>query len=147
MNHDYDSLMNRLKVSDGDYTFVPSFDEKGVFHIKYSGPLINKSKRIGSFRIAREHFDHYSDLFGSAASLSNIMVFESHRGNGHCTNTLGLIVDLLSGVYDKLVIVNVNDKGGWASIVDKLGISGNCSFQSNCDVFDDLVIDLPKDTW
>ncbi|MBD3312443.1 hypothetical protein GF352_03260 [archaeon] len=127
-------------INDVNYKFIRAFDEPGRFFIKYSGPKISKPKRVGFFEVDSFDFKLYSELIGDVVPLSNIEVLEAHRRNGHCLNTVSLIINNVKGYYDKLVVSNLEDRGVWEGVVQKLGV--NYEFKRFYDSFEDLVIDL-----
>lgn len=142
----YHGLLGKLELSSSDYKFIRDFNESDKFFIKYSGPKVSKPKRVGFFKVTESHFEAYSELLGGVIPVSRISVFSGHQRNGHCLNTIGLLLDLATLLLDKLVIVNLLDHFVWGGVVGKLGLSSDSYYFKNfTDCYEDLVIDLTEE--
>jgi hypothetical protein len=140
--YSYEELLDKLQLSNDNYKFIKSFNEPGKFFIKYSGPKVKKPKRVGCFTVDEFDYDLYSSLLDdSVVPLSNIEIFSGHQRNGHCLNTVKLLIDSLSDCYNKLVVSSLLDRSVWEGLINKM-ISVDSCFKKFYDAFEDLIINL-----
>lgn len=134
MNTVYYRLLSRLELSNDDYKFIRAFDKPGKFFIKYSGTKIDKPKRVGFFTVEEFDFNLYSKLIDNfVVPISYIEVLSGHQRNGHCLNTIQLLIDSF-----QIVVSDVQDKSVWEGLRDKLSVDSY--FKKFSDKFEDLVI-------